>query len=421
MFNSLNQGISTTKGILVVVLVAVIAGGGILAYQYLWQSEPETPPVQPPTDETANWLTYKNEYYGYEIKYPQDWGVDETVQEAVALFEFGQSPVYVSIYSNPQQISVDQWIEDKEKTDYWHVKNKDQISIGGLEGIKLIHENGVSFIEVFVSREKLIYEISIASGSSDISIFNKMLSTFEFIERQSESTKVLSPNGGETWVVGNTYDITWEKPGVDEVKVVLYRNDKFFDSIIISSINKVAYTVSHKDPTELPGDKYKVRVCKFIELGNADCDVEAGETLIMDDSDNYFSIVSASAPSISLISPNGGQVLEVGDNYEIKWQIKDWSQEDKIAGLFIDLVKYADPDCKNLEKRYVFADSTNPADPTKGSYQLTLNTDKIGQLITPGVCYKIELVNVRGASSAIPPGVVKIFDQSDNYFSIVEK
>lgn len=65
------------KYILIVFILAVVVGGGILSYQYWWipKEEDKTPGVKAPevtlADETAGWKTYRNEKYGYEIKYPE--------------------------------------------------------------------------------------------------------------------------------------------------------------------------------------------------------------------------------------------------------------------------------------------------------------------------------------------------------------
>jgi hypothetical protein len=37
------------------------------------------------TAETANWKTYRNEEYNYEVKYPNDWVLDEKIKETVTL------------------------------------------------------------------------------------------------------------------------------------------------------------------------------------------------------------------------------------------------------------------------------------------------------------------------------------------------
>lgn len=50
--------------ILILVILITLAGGGIFAWQYLGISEKEI------KDETADWLTYKNEEYSFEVDYP---------------------------------------------------------------------------------------------------------------------------------------------------------------------------------------------------------------------------------------------------------------------------------------------------------------------------------------------------------------
>lgn len=76
----LNKGISPPVGIFIIVLCFLLAGG-ILAGQYwMLRQENLTPlaPVSTPTpDETANWKTYRNEEYGFEVRYPQEWFVKE--------------------------------------------------------------------------------------------------------------------------------------------------------------------------------------------------------------------------------------------------------------------------------------------------------------------------------------------------------
>ncbi|XOB42014.1 MAG: hypothetical protein ACKKMS_01395 [Candidatus Nealsonbacteria bacterium] len=58
---------------IIVILTAFIAGG-ILTWQYFWFPEKKAEVSEEIIgDETADWKIYKNEEYGYEIKYPKDW------------------------------------------------------------------------------------------------------------------------------------------------------------------------------------------------------------------------------------------------------------------------------------------------------------------------------------------------------------
>jgi len=68
------------KYILIVVILASIVGGGILGYQWRLAKEvsltkfPEIKKLEITIeDKIADWSTYRNEEYGFEIKYPNDW------------------------------------------------------------------------------------------------------------------------------------------------------------------------------------------------------------------------------------------------------------------------------------------------------------------------------------------------------------
>ncbi len=74
------------KYILIILILAAVAGGGILAYQYWWLPKHETnPPGINIKNETAGftpsevegWQTYRNDEYGFEVKYPNDATIED--------------------------------------------------------------------------------------------------------------------------------------------------------------------------------------------------------------------------------------------------------------------------------------------------------------------------------------------------------
>jgi hypothetical protein len=89
----LTKGKTNWKYILIVVVLAAIVGGEILGYLRYFKREiisltkfpeikkPEKPKIG---EETADWVTYKNEEYGFEFKYPEGWYIEERSGDKVS-------------------------------------------------------------------------------------------------------------------------------------------------------------------------------------------------------------------------------------------------------------------------------------------------------------------------------------------------
>ena len=153
----------------------------------------------------------------------------------------------------------------------------------------------------------------------------------------ASSITVSSPNGGDEWISGQTYRITWQATEVDFVQIYIFDDS----SVSSGSTNYVVpnngtvqanfgyYDWVVPDVNQLPGGggNYKIRV------------QDSGDGSIIDKSDNYFSVVSA--PSITVTSPNGGEQWEKSKTYDILWTIAN----DRLIGneISLHLSKKNDP------------------------------------------------------------------------------
>lgn len=73
------------KYILIIIILAVIVGGGILAYQCWWL----------PKEEAKIWKTYRNEKYSIEFQYPNSWILDD--KEALSIKLPDQTKNFIQI------------------------------------------------------------------------------------------------------------------------------------------------------------------------------------------------------------------------------------------------------------------------------------------------------------------------------------
>jgi hypothetical protein len=112
-----------------------------------------------------------------------------------------------------------------------------------------------------------------------------------------------SPNGGEQWIVGTPHSISWTRAGVSEnVRLELKRNYPSGSwETIASSVAGTAYvwTVSGATSTEA-----RVRVVSTITSSLADT------------SEASFSLIG---PPLTLSSPNGGEIANIGFPLTVRW------------------------------------------------------------------------------------------------------
>lgn len=114
---------------------------------------------------------------------------------------------------------------------------------------------------------------------------------------------VTSPDGGEVWVVGTQKNITWDNIGTVGAVKIEYSTDNGYQwiEIVASAENEGLYSWT------IPDTVSNLCLVRVSEIGGTP----------FDESNNVFSIVST--PSITVISPNGGETLYVGSIKNITW------------------------------------------------------------------------------------------------------
>jgi len=190
VYKNMNKKISK-KTVLIIVLAAVLLGGGILVCQYLNTSKQKTEvPELVVADETSDWGTYNNEEYFYQIKYPSGTkvqkegeppfpGPPQGVQFSVQLDESRYCNVGVEANGFNQYE-----IDDLRGKGY----AESTVVVDGVSAIRLsgVQSGGGEFIYLKDANNDFRFTrgggLSAENEAECVKIFNQMLSTFDFVK-----------------------------------------------------------------------------------------------------------------------------------------------------------------------------------------------------------------------------------------------
>jgi len=149
--------------------------------------------------------------------------------------------------------------------------------------------------------------IRISASDLDVSISDVSDAAFSIVS--PSNIVVTSPNGGETWEVASTQEITWNSTGPNEVSHVIieYSTNRgaTWKNIVTSTVNDGSY---HWTIPDTPSDNCIVRITGL------DVDISSSDI-----SNGVFSIVLPPSPKITIISPNGNESCKIGSIYKITW------------------------------------------------------------------------------------------------------
>ena len=241
------------------------------------------------------------------------------------------------------------------------------------------------------------------------------------------SITVLSPNGGESWQKGTAQEIKWYGDGRVNIDISNYLS--CWETEPACMAPAVIYPIARDVSVERKrsGNVFNWTTGKTASGG----DIPAGEYKvtvssatngsITDQSDSVFTITAPSTqPSITVLSPNGGEVWPVGSTQTIKWQDSYTGCTTNSNGVTacvdsaqrtynITLSNYlscwtSEPACMAPAILYQIAIGVSGS-----SYNWTVGKDKNGGDIPSGQ-YKVTVSSATNGS---------VTDQSDSVFTVV--
>jgi subtilisin family serine protease len=119
---------------------------------------------------------------------------------------------------------------------------------------------------------------------------------------------VISPNGGETLYSGSAFDITWSSSGINGNVKIEYSIDSGINWTEIAA----SVTNNGKYPWTVPDTPAETCLVRVTEATGSPLPVG-------DESDAVFEISTATKPTITVTSPNGGETLTSGETHDITW------------------------------------------------------------------------------------------------------
>lgn len=274
-----------------------------------------------------------------------------------------------------------------------------------------------------------IYSLQVKTSYNQVVYDDWSDSYFKIIDISAPSITVISPNGGETWAQGSTHNITWTSQDLTandkvNIRIIDYSPSNYLNSTIIASnivgnLGVYSWTIPANFTA---GSNYIIQVI-----------APAYESCIRcysDSSDNYFSIVAPGTPSITVISPNGGENWERGRTYDITWTS---SGIDFVNIWLVDYRSKTCPPCY-LGRDCPITEAARCGPVSKlivssilasvGRYSWTVPAD-----LQTGSNYKIRIDNAivsfptlkLEADRLVPTTTITkyVADESNNYFSIV--
>jgi hypothetical protein len=138
---------------------------------------------------------------------------------------------------------------------------------------------------------------------------------FEITDGEVPQVTVTSPNGGESWDIDSFFDVQWiatDNVGVTSIDILLSSDGgaTYPHTIATGEANDGVYSW-HVDVA--PTAQARVKVIAY------DAALNSGE----DASDADFEITDGEAPQVTVVAPNGGEVIDIDSFFDVQWIATD--------------------------------------------------------------------------------------------------
>lgn len=133
--------------------------------------------------DTSDWEIYRNEEYGFEVKYPKGWHSGQSKTGVVFLQpEQGDADlpgIWIYILDNPFNLSREEyWFCESKKYDAPYIV-KESITVNGIEGLKVENLQRIEETHIILSHNSKIYEILRIGLNNEI--FGGIVLTFKWL------------------------------------------------------------------------------------------------------------------------------------------------------------------------------------------------------------------------------------------------